>query len=362
MHQSGIEAGFHQGLRVTPAAAQPMVLAAAGATRLQLEAALSQGMPNSPMAHARVRVVGGNFVHGRPMGVLDGVDMQHTGCVRSIDETALNRHLDQGDLVLVSCIGHSLTGETFNLRLQDVAQKIATTLRADKLVILGKHWPTTLDNEPLNEIAATELLDAIEQTPEHRHDMLRLAAQTCNLGVERVHLLDWRRDGVLLDELFTRDGVGTMVYRTAYERMRRANAGDVGNLIELLRPMEEQGFLVKRERERLETEIDRFVVVERDRTLIGCAALYPLEDGHAEIACVAVHSDYQGGDLGDNLLHRIEKEARHQGTTQLWVLTTVAAHWFQEKGFEPIEVDALPSARKALYNYQRASKVMTKTL
>lgn len=245
MRQAQLEAGFHQGVRITPAQAQPLVLAAAGATRLQLEAALSQGMPNSPMAHARVRVVGGNFVHGRPMGVLDGVDMQHTGCVRSIDESALNRHLDQGDLVLVSCIGHSLTGETFNLRLQDVAHKIATTLRADKLVILGKHWPTTLDDEHLREIAAAELLDCIKQTPEDRRNMLALAAQTCNLGVERVHLLDWRSDGVLLDELFTRDGVGTMVYRTAYERLRRANASDVGNLIELLRPMEEQGFLVK---------------------------------------------------------------------------------------------------------------------
>ena len=353
---------FHQGRRITPAAAQTQVLAAAGATRLQLEALLSQGMPNSPMAHARVRVVGGNFIQGRPLGVINGVDMQHTGCVRSVDGAAINRHLDNGDLVLVSCLGHSLTGETFNLRLHEVAQKLATTLTADKLIVLGKHWPTEINGQPLLELAASELGDVIEQIEPNQRDALQLAADACHRGVERVHLLNWRQDGVLLDELFTRDGVGTLMYRTAYERLRRAEARDIGNLIELLKPMEEMGFLVKRERERLETEVDRFVVVERDRTLIGCAALYPLDEGEAEIACVAVHPDYQGGDLGDNLLHRIEKDAAQLGLNRLWVLTTVAEHWFQEKGFEKANVDALPSARKALYNWQRASKVMVKTL
>ena len=361
MAQNGLRPEFHNQRRITPADAQPHVLAAAGATRLQLEAALSQGLPNTPMAHAKIRVVSGNFVQARPLGVMDGVDMQHTGTVRSVDRRAIERHLAANDLVLVSCLGHSATGEMFNLRLHEVAQKLAINLEADKLIVLGKHWPAQFAGELLREIAAGELLSALPNR-EGPNEILGLAGDTCQAGVERVHLLNWRQDGVLLDELLTRDGVGTLVYRTAYERLRQATAADIGNLMDLLKPMEQAGWLVKREPERLETEVSNFYVVERDGSLIGCAALYALDDQHAEIACVAVHPDYQGGDLGDNLLARLEREARSRGIQQVWVLTTVAEHWFQEQGFKPAQVADLPDSRQALYNYQRASKVLTKPL
>lgn len=361
MAEHGLQPDFHQQRRITPAQAQPQVLAAAGATRLTLEAALSQGLPNTPMAHAKIRVVSGNFVQARPLGVIDGVDMQHTGTVRAIDRDAIERHLAARDLVLVSCLGHSATGELFNLRLHEVAQKMAIRLQADKLIVLGKHWPVEFQGELLREIAAGDLLGQLPDR-DGAHEILGLAADTCQAGVERVHLLNWRQDGVLLDELLTRDGVGSLIYRTAYERLRQANAGDIGNLVDLLKPMEQAGFLVKRERERLETEVDNFYVVERDGSLIGCAALYPLDDEHAEIACVAVHPDYQGGELGDNLLAKLEREAARRGIQQVWVLTTVAEHWFQEQGFRPAQVSDLPDSRQALYNYQRASKVLTKPL
>ena len=361
MAQNGLQPSFHDGRRITPADAQPQVLAAAGATRLQLEAALSQGLPNTPMAHAKIRVVGGNMIQARPLGVIDGVDMQHTGTVRAIDARAIERHLDVQDMVLISCLGHSLTGEIFNLRLHEVAQRTATAIQADKLIILGKHWPAEFAGGLLREIAAGELLTQLPNR-EGQHEILGLAAETCQQGVERVHLLNWRQDGVLLDELFTRDGVGTLIFKTAYERMRQAVATDIGNLVDLLKPMEEAGYLVKRERERLENEVDNFYVIERDSSLIGCAALYPLSSDSAEIACVAVHPDYQGGDLGDNLLRHLERQARSQGLKQLAVLTTVAEHWFQEQGFTPAQVSDLPDSRQALYNYQRASKVLIKHL
>lgn len=361
MASAGEQPSFHNQRRITPASAQGQVLAAAGATRLQIEASLSRGLPNTAMAHAKIRVISGNFVQARPIGVLDGVDMQHTGCVRSIDTEGINRHLAAQDLVLISCLGHSPTGEIFNLRLHEVAQKIATGLGADKLIVLGKHWPAETDAGPMREIAAAELIENLTDR-EGQNEILALAADTCQTGVERVHLLNWRNDGVLLDELFTRDGVGTLVYRTGYERLRQAQHSDIGNLVELLSPMEQAGFLVKRERERLENELDNFFVIERDGSLIGCAALYPLDAEVAEVACVAVHPDYQGGDLGDNLLQRLERHARSQGISRLAVLTTVAAHWFQEQGFTPAQVSDLPDARQALYNYQRASKVLIKSL
>ena len=361
MAEHGLQPTFHDGRRITPADAQPQVLAAAGATRLELEAALSQGLPNTAMAHAKIRVVSGNFVQARPLGVIDGVDMQHTGTVRAIDARAIERHLDVQDMVLISCLGHSPTGQIFNLRLHEVAQRTAIACGADKLIILGKHWPADFEGELLREVAAGELLTQLPHR-EGPNEILGLAADTCQRGVERVHLLNWRQDGVLLDELFTRDGVGTLVYKTAYERLRQAEPGDIGNLVDLLKPMEDAGYLVKRERERLENEVENFVVVERDASLIGCAALYPLNDQVAEVACVAVHPDYQGGDLGDNLLQRLERQARQRGLTHLAVLTTVAEHWFQEQGFIPAKVSDLPDARQALYNYQRASKVLIKHL
>jgi amino-acid N-acetyltransferase len=127
--------------------------------------------------------------------------------------------------------------------------------------------------------------------------------------------------------------------------------------------LEENGSLVKRSRELLETEIDHFTVIERDGMIIACAALYPYPDKSCgEIACVATHPDYRGGERGERLLEALEKQAKKQTLKQLFVLTTVTAHWFLEQGFLETSLDSLPSGKQQLYNYQRNSMVFIKQL
>ena len=153
-----------------------------------------------------------------------------------------------------------------------------------------------------------------------------------------------------------------MITDAHYEEVRMADIQDVGGLIRLLRPLEEEGILVYRSRERLENEIDQFAVIERDGMILACAALYPIpttgnELRSAEIACVAVDPSYRQSNRGSQILHYLEDKAKSLGIQQLFILTTRTAHWFLEQGFEPASVDDLPDARQAFYNYQRNSIV-----
>jgi amino-acid N-acetyltransferase len=183
----------------------------------------------------------------------------------------------------------------------------------------------------------------------------------CLQGVPRAQLISYSTDGAMLSELFTRDGLGTMIYSGQYEQLRTATIDDVGGILELLAPLENEGILVRRSRELLETEIGKFSVLEKDGTIIACAALYPYDD-MAELACVATHPDYRKGGRAALLLEQMEKLARQQHIKQLFVLTTQTAHWFIEQGFAPGNLADLPMARQSLYNYQRNSKIFVKSL
>lgn len=374
LREKGVETRLHHHLRVTDEAALVCVKEAVGCLRTEIEARLSMGLPNSPMHGARLRVCSGNFVIGKPLGVYDGVDLCHTGEVRKIDHQALQRVLAEGAIVLLSNLGYSRSGELFNLAVEDVATQTAIALKADKLLIFGKSKGIVdADGELYNQLIASEAaqmlrtLEAEMAGPAVPHPevvrQLRAATGACQGGVGRCHLLSYQEDGCLLTELFTRDGAGTMVIKESYEQVRRANIEDVGGILELIRPLEEAGVLVRRSRELLESEIDRFTVVDLDGTIIGCAALYPFSDDLAgELACVAVHPDYRGGERGYELLTAIEKESARLGLTRLFVLTTRTAHWFLERGFVESSPEALPRAKQKLYNLQRNSKVFVKEL
>ena len=364
---SGQALSYAQGLRRTSAAAMPAVCEAVGAVRTEVEARLSMGLANSPMAGLRMRVVSGNFVTARPLGVRDGVDFGFTGEVRRVDARGIRTGLDSGALVLLSPLGYSPTGETFNLSGEEVAAAAAAALRADKLLFLAEGPPPrTPDGGLIRQLSPTQaqaLLAQRQDLPEATRRHLNEALDVCRQGVRRVHLLERERDGALLQELFTREGVGTLVSSDPYEVVRQATIDDVGGILELIRPLEEEGVLVRRSRELLENEIEQFVVLELDGMVIGCAALYPFpEEGMGEVACVAMHPDYQGAGRAGRLLGQVERRARQQGLTCLFVLTTRSSHWFQERGFEPASSDDLPMARRRLYNLQRNSRVYLRTL
>lgn len=359
---------FHKGLRVTSREDMQSVLQAIGATRFKLEASFSNSLPNSPLHGAKIRIRSGNFITAMPQGIIDGVDLQYTGKVRNVDHQGITQALDAGAVALVSPLGYSATGETFNVNFADVAIHIALEIEADKLIAYNDDGP--IRDSKQNIFRELTLLKCekflVEQPPASRTNTyfsLRACYKACDGGVPRAHVVSSKEDGSLLKELFTRDGSGTMVYRDSYETIRRARIEDVKGLLKLIEPLESDGILVKRSRELLEREIGSFTVMEKDGLIIGCAALYPFsEPTAAELACMAVHPDYRRDGRAAKLLTHIERQALKLGINKLYVLTTQTAHWFLEQGFVETMVDLLPVERKALYNYQRKSKVFVKNL
>lgn len=368
MHMRGLEPKFHKGLRVTDAEALECVKRAMGVTRIEIEALLSQGLPNTPMAGAFLRVTGGNFVTPRPVGVVDGVDFQYTGAVRKVIAEEIQADLAQENVVLITPISASPTGEIFNLAWEEVAEAVAVAVQADKLIYLcDAAGVSNAKGALINALTADEAQKLVgksqqQQAPEIAR-VLPSAVRACRAGVGRVHFLDRQSDGAMLMEFFTRDGVGTVMTQAPLARLRDATIDDVAAILRLIEPLEADGTLVKRGRERLEMEVSHFSLVEHDGVVVGCAALYPYTDAKsAELACVAVMPDFRRSGYGDQLREYMEARARKMKLKQLFVLTTRTAHWFIERGFVESSVDALPSARREVYNLQRRSKVLLKTL
>jgi len=364
---SSIASEFHRGLRVTTKEQLPEVLKAVGSTRFALEAGFSSGMPNSPMFGAKVRIYSGNFVTAMPQGVIDGIDYQHTGKVRSIDRDALLHAIENRDLVLISPLGYSLTGEVFNLSFADIAVAVAISIGADKLIAYNDDGQICDANGTLyREMTLLKcekfLVESQQYNQSNTYFSLRACHRACDGGVSRAHVVSSEVDGSLLKELFTRDGSGTMVYRDHYETIRRARIEDVGGILNLLSPLEYEGILVKRSRKRLETEIDPFTVMEKDGLLVGCAGLYPMNSSSAELACVAIHGEYRNNGRAAKLLTHLERQASKLSIKRLYALTTQTAHWFIEQGFAETHVDMLPVERRSLYNFQRKSKVFIKDI
>jgi amino-acid N-acetyltransferase len=362
---NGLTPRYHRSLRITDSPTLECVIDAVGHLRIAIEARLSMDMARSPMQGSRLRVTSGNFVTARPIGVVDGVDYHHTGEVRRIDRKGINRQLDERSIVLLSPLGYSPTGEIFNLACEDVATRAAIDLDADKLLLFGAECGLLdADGKLVRELRPQQVPAHLQRLGNsYQGELLDAAAEACKAGVRRSHIVSYGEDGALLSELFTRTGNGTLVAQEQFESLREATIDDVGGLIELITPLEDQGILVRRSREVLEREIEQFSIVEREGLIIACAALYQIADSDfGELACLAVNPAYRHGGRGDELLERIEERARAQGLKTLFVLTTRTAHWFRERGFTPSSVDRLPAARASLYNYQRNSQVFEKAL
>ena len=367
LERKGITSRYHKGLRITDNEALEAVKEAAGLVRVEIEAHFSLSLANSPMAGAKVRVTSGNFVTAKPLGIRDGIDFLYTGDVRRIDHQAIRDKLDQDNVVLLSPIGYSPSGEVFNLSAEEVATATAIALESDKLILLMEA-ETLLDgrNRLIRQLTVNEAKAFIDKStsasePLKRH--LCAAINACENGVARTHLINREYDGAILTELFTRDGIGSLISPTPYEVLRSADIQDIAGILELIAPLEEKNLLVRRSRETLEMEIEDFVIIERDRLIIGCAALHLFPDAQsAEIACLALHSDYRGEQRGERLLDHLAEIAQKAKISRFFVLTTQTIHWFLEHGFQETTLDQLPVERQALYNDRRNSKVLTKTI
>jgi amino-acid N-acetyltransferase len=358
---------YHQGIRMTDADSMQCVKEAVGRVRVEIEALLSMGLANSPMANADIRVAGGNFITAQPIGIINGVDLMHTGSVRKVDVAALNDRMDFGEVVLLSPLGYSPTGEVFNVTLEDIATATAIALDADKLVFLmdtdGVQDKKGKLLKELTIAGAQAVLSGKRKLPDDVSLYLPCAIRACEAGVARTHLISRHTDGAVLQELFSDEGIGTMVVESTLNTLRAATIEDVGGILHLLRPLEAEGILVRRNRELLEREISRFVVLEHDHRIVGCAALYPFPDeAAAELACLAVDAQCRDRGYGQVILDHMTGTAKAQGMKKLFVLTTRTAHWFVERGFSEADVSALPAQKKSLYNYHRKSKVFVRKI
>jgi len=353
---------FHEGRRVTDDVALKTVIESAGVARCDLEARLSMGLPNTPMAGAHLSICSGNFVTARPYGIHDGVDFLHTGTVREVQTQALKSLLKAQHLILVPPIGHSLTGEVFNLPAEEVAVEISVAMEADKLVMFLPEIPKDEAGQIQREASASQirlLAERIENKSLTR-SFVRAAAAS-ERGVPRVHLLPDNDPNALLREFFSVDGAGTLVTAQHFESLRPATIHDVGGLIELIEPLQRNGTLVPRSREQLELDIANFVVCEREGKVVACAALF-MNGANAEIACLVTHPNYQGGGRAEKLLKFLESRAEQIGIKVLSIRTTRTAHWFVERGFTQASIDDLPETRRASYNTERNSQVFAKRL
>lgn len=328
-----------------------------GALRVEIENQLSHALSTPPVINESLGVLSGNFITAKPLGIHNGTDYQHTGTVRKINAKLIKQLTISGNIVLLSSLGFSPSGEAFNLRYEDVASFAAKSLQADKLIFVHADLATPNIDVDLQDLDKF-IEDHLTQTKLLNH--IRTAMHD---GVERVHLISTdTQDGLLL-ELYTRNGIATMFNASQYENIRPAKIDDVSGIIDLIEPLETKGILIKRSREQLELEIDNFIVIELDEKIIACTALYSnSETATGELACLAVHRDYKGGARGDRLLKHISQKGLKENLKQLLVLTTQSTDWFKERGFVTGVIDDLPEQKKALYNFQRNSKILIKPL
>lgn len=356
---------YHKHIRITDAQTLEVVKQVAGQLQLDITARLSMNLGNTPLQGAHINVVSGNFVIAQPLGVDEGVDYCHSGRVRRINDSAIHQQLASGAIVLQGPVGVSVTGESFNLVAEEIATQLAIKLGADKMIgffpsqgapdakgyIVSEMFPADAEKQ----------IAFLEETGGHDGmvSFLRGAVQACRSGVHRCHLISYKEDGALLQELFSFEGIGTQIVMESAEQIRSATINDIGGILELISPLEQQGVLVRRSREQLEMEINRFTIIQRDNLTIACAALYPYPgEKVGEMACLAVNPEYRNSARGEILLRRIQSQAKQMGLEKLFVLTTTSIHWFQERGFVPVDIDSLPEGKKQLYNYQRRSKVL----
>ena len=356
---------LHEQRRVTLPEHMQAITGIYGQQKAELEALFSTGLPNTPLHNVDIHVTSGNFITAYPLGVVNGVDHLLSGRVRRVHTQRIGAALTAGSLILQAPIGYSPSGQAFNLASLELAAEIAINIKADKLIAFdGRDSLVDDGGMRISSVSPSQLRQFGNGTPAETQTLFAQLARSVDHGVGKAHLVSYAEDGALLAELFTAEGVGTQVLPAPPKAVRPATFEDVAGIVELIRPLEEAGTLVRRDRDRLEQEIENFLVAELDQVVVGCCAVYPF-NGAAELACVAVHANYRnlsGISIGAQLLAAAENRARELHLPSLFVLTTQTRDWFLEQGFADAAPDMLPAEKQTMYNWQRGSKVMTKTV
>lgn len=394
---SGHNPVYHQGMRITTDEGLRVLKEVSGFVRYEVESSLARGFRGRP-GQSGINVVSGNFFYSaKPLGVRDGVDYKFTGEVRRVEVENLKQRLQGGDLIMLTSLGYSPSGEVFNVPSESLAADVAAKLQASKLIYLTE-GESLIDNRSGKTIQSFRLAQAMafldqcgiqrnsynvldpdavvnnenkgevadsnygNSTSVNASGFLQQLARCVHAllgGVTRAHLIA-PVSGCLLKELFTRDGAGMLISRDVYEGIRQAQAKDVRSVQEIITPLEEEGILVPRSRDQLEKDMSDCFLVTREDTVLACGMLKRYSDSHAEVCCLAVHPRYRKEGRGETLLAYLERRALLMGVTDLFVLSTRTMQWFEERGFVLSDPELLPSTRN--YNKSRGSKVYMKKL
>jgi amino-acid N-acetyltransferase len=310
-----------------------------------------------------------NAVVAHPAGILQGLDHQHTGKVDRVDVPLLRALMEHDVIPVIPPLGMDGEGNTYRLNSDAVAVEVAQALHAVKLIYLTNAEGITVAGELLRQLTAEEAESTLKS---HRADIpatvvskLVQAVRAARNGVPRVHIIDGRVEEGLLAEVFSNEGIGTLVYTNEYQAIRRARKKDSRAIFHLIQTGMENDELVRRTLPEIERQIDDFYVFEVDGTPAGCAALHEFADVRkAEIACVCVSPKYENQGIGGRLMQFVEAQARSRGLAELFCLSTQAVNYFVQKGgFRLGTPDDLPAARRERYERNgRRSQVLAKTL
>jgi amino-acid N-acetyltransferase len=316
-----------------------------------------------------LRAAYANCIIAHPSGIVRGVDFQKSGKVERVDAKILELFLNEEIVPVIPPLGFDGEGRTFRVNSDLVALEVAEALHAAKLIYLSAFDGLVLDGQRIGHLVAPELEEVLkkqkDKLPKGLLSKLEHAAQACRYGVPRVHLLNGNVNEALLAEIFSNGGVGTMVYSNEYEQIRHLYKKDIREVMSLIQQSVRSEELVRRTRTEILADIDDYWVLEIDRHIVGCVAMYPYpEHKMAELACLYVSRSNENQGLGRKLISFVESLARERGFSKLIALSTQAFVYLQQKGgFAEAGPEILPPARRAKYEASgRNSRILLKNL
>ena len=370
LNKYDIVSKYRENLRITAEGAMPFVQMAAfhSATRFMTNLSAAQ------ISNIRVEAVIGNFVRARGLGVLDGVDMEHTGTVDKIYIDSINRVLELGMIPIIPCIGWSPAGKPYNVSSDEIACHAAVKLKAIKLFIIShgggikkgafeipENIETGEDGHVMrltpHEAKRILKLNVSKTDNDKNLKELALALKASEAGVERVHIINGAEEGAVLRELFSNLGAGTMVYADEYESIRALRSNDIPDILRLMEPLMQEGYLIRRTPEDIQNKKDDYAVFEIDGQIHACGALHNWGESQGEIAAIATDSGYADLGLGRRVVSFFIDRAQKSGLRRVFVLTTRTHDWFEALGFRESTVETLPAKKRETYDTSRNSKV-----
>jgi amino-acid N-acetyltransferase len=371
VHGAGMQieqAAFEQGVKVSNFDGTGVVDEAT----LQLSINVAIRLTNEIMeglTQVDLRAAYANCVIAHPLGIVHGVDHQYSGKIERVDVKILELFLDQAIVPVIPPLGFDGEGRTFRVNSDLVAMEIAEALHAAKIIFLSPFEGLEIDGQRIGHLVAPELEELLKKQknnlPRGLYSKLEHAAQACLYGVPRVHLLNGNVNEALLAEIFSNGGVGTMIYSNEYEQIRRLYKKDIRAVMALIQQSVRSEELVRRTRAEILASIDDYWVLEIDRHIAGCVAMYPYpEQKIAELACLYVSRSNENQGLGRKLMSFVENLARQRGYSKLFALSTQAFVYLQQKGaFTEASPEILPPARRTKYESSgRNSRILVKNL